>query len=179
MLKNESFICRYERATAGHIEQQLTDSKVKLWADAFASDNSVKTRNQIFFGHQRTERYDHISFDNRLVYRKRYFLEIRVELFTLKNHQECLNLIETVLDEVLPNYQPFWEFTPFVPEESGDVSRNNDNNSWIYRGSGYTEISSDVVSLTPISKPITGRIIKVGLYNAESENNSEIGTFSR
>jgi len=178
----ESFITQYERATVAHIESVLTNKKVKLWADAFNTDNTAKTRNMVFFGHQKTDRYNFVRHPetNAIVYLKRYYLEIRVEIYTLVNHQEALDLIETILDEVLLAYTPFYEFLPFIPEQSGNASRNNRVGSWIYSGSGYTEISSDVEELTPIPEnPLPGRIIQVGLFNAQSEDNSQIGIFTK
>ena len=172
------YIGLYERATVDYIESKLTDSKVKLWADAFNTDNTVKTKSQIFFGHQRTER--NVFAKNslgRTVYQKRYHFEIRVEIFTLRNHQDALQLIEVVLDEILPDFRPFWEFDPFTPGDSGQAQRNKSVGSWIYSGTGFTSISSDVTSLTPTLPNLSeGRIIQVGLFNSQAEiENAQIG----
>ena len=173
-----SFITDYEKTTAGYIERELSDSdvaKVKLWADAFSTDASARQRSMLFFGHQRTERFNHTKdTDGKTVYTLRYTLEFRVEIFTLRNHQSTLNLIEKVLDDILAGYKPYLEFTPFLPGESGQAVRNNANNSWIYSGFGTTSIKSDVEQLTPIDEVLEGEIIYVGLYNAHSEDTTGV-----
>ncbi len=176
-MNTSRFITEYEKTCANYLESKLQTSKVKLWADAFTTDSSAKTRNNIFFGHQRTDRtFVRYGEFKKPILEKTYTLELRVELFTLRNHQEALELIEFALDDILLGYQPYYEFTPFMALSSGQAMRNKATGSWVYSGEGITSIMSDVESLTSTDIPPEGRIIQVGLI-AVSENNDVIGGY--
>jgi hypothetical protein len=90
-------------------------------------------------------------------------------------------LIEFILDEVMIDFRPFLEFSPFIIGESGGVNRNEDNQSWIYQGSGYCEITSDIGQLTPIiSDNPEYRFIRIGLFNQDAiADNQRIGQFRK
>ncbi|MGL5078798.1 MAG: hypothetical protein ACRDBG_23625 [Waterburya sp.] len=175
-----SLITQYERHLAGYLESRLTGSKVQVWADAFNTDGGQRKNSVFFLGHQRTERISYVVDPTTLkrVYTKRYFIEFREELFTIKNHQRALDLIEYVLDEVLNDYQPYYEVSKFTPQTSGEPRRNKENGSWIYTGIGYVDILSDITKLTPINsiKYHPNRIIQIGFENILAEpDNKEIG----
>lgn len=191
-----SNISQWEFKAAQYVENQLNlgllpdnpnKTRVVLWADAFNTNENPNKKVQIFLGHQKTER-DRVGTKfytqgtqakEETVYLNRYFVEIMVEIFTIKNHQSALDLIEFVLDEVLNDFRPFYEFTKFIIGESGGVQRNEKRQSWIYRGEGYTEIMSDTEELTSTLLPLPmPKIISIGVYNSDEQAIAPlIGTF--
>lgn len=168
-----SIIVEYENQLAFEIEHRLNDVlKVLTWADAFSTENSTARSNQIIIGHQRTERIQYATDaqTGHYLYWKRYYFEIRLELFTLKNHQKALDLLEQILDDVLAGYQPFAEIFPFVPQDSGNATRNKANGSWVYSASGYANVMSNVKTLTPL-KPVSNvplKLVQIAFRQAES-----------
>lgn len=172
-----SFISQWEVEAAKHVELKIDEAYaqknvlVRLWADAFRTNENPNKRMQVFLGHQKTERTKLAILDDKTIYSKRFFIELRVEIFTLKNHQAALDLIEFILDNVLIDFKPFYEFSPFILGDSGLIERNEKMQSWLYQADGYTEISSDVTTLTPIVPILPEpKIVKIGLYNVNSAN---------
>lgn len=184
----KSFITQWETEAAKHIEARLNEAyingniRVKLWADAFSTNENPNKRMQVFLGHQKTEREKVAVTDAGTVYLRRYFVELRVEIFTLKSHQLALDLIEYILDYVLLDFRPFYEFSPFVIGESGGVTRNERSQSWVYQGSGFTELYGNIENLTPVftGNPASN-FIRIGIYNTADEQlpnpHNQIGIF--
>ncbi|MGL5925549.1 hypothetical protein [Chroococcidiopsis sp.] len=176
-----SIIVEYENQLAYEVERRLNDVlKVITWADAFSTENSTARLNQIILGHQRTERiqYTTDAQTGHVLYWKRYFFEIRVELLTLKNHQKALDLLEQILDDVLAGYQPFAEIFPFVPQDSGNATRNKANGSWIYSASGYANVLSNIKTLTPLksASDVPLKLVQIAFRQAESTQDFAIFT---
>lgn len=172
-----NFVTEYEKACAYWLEENLESCKIALWADAFTTNATAKQKALIFFGHQRTTRTpyaaDPVTFKN--IYLKRYIFELRCEFFTLRNHQESLDLIEFAIDDVLADFRPFQEFSRFIPQESGNVIRNKDNGTWVYSATGYSEILSSVKGLTSTVEVSEPKIVQIGYVNAQ--NDDLIGRF--
>lgn len=161
----ENFITKYERTLAGYIENFLNTTKVKIWADAFNTDSSPHSQSTLFLGHLETERTTIVRDDKR-IYLKTSTIEVRAEVYSQKNHASALALIEYVFDDVLEGYKPYLEFSPFEADKTGNVQRNKDKSCWVYSGTGYTSIRSDVTELTLCQDlPPIPRIVQVGLSN--------------
>lgn len=163
-------INQFESACAARLEQSLTDSRVKLWADAFNTSSEVRSKSQVYFG-ARSWTYQSGGFNpnsNQVDYSRLYTFDIQAILFTLHNHSTALNLIDAAMT-ALAGYQPFLEFDPIVPVRAGDAKFDKSNGSWIYNGE-LSALFQSGLALTPLLEIKEPSIVRVGLYDQDASS---------
>jgi hypothetical protein len=85
-----SHISKWEIEAAKHLEASLNaaynnqNTRVKLWADAFSTNENPNKRTQVFLGHQRTERQKLAVTDRGSVYLKKFLLNSELRYSRLK-----------------------------------------------------------------------------------------------
>jgi hypothetical protein len=92
--------------------------------------------------------------------------EIQAQIFTLKNHQEALQMIETATRSLI-GFRPYVEFEAIVGVRYGNARFDKANGSWLYVGEVYALcLDAAAAQLTPLKTiDLDPIVVQVGLFN--------------
>lgn len=165
-----------ESAAASYIERLMTTAQVRVWADVFGSNNEndrksgkPHKKSQIILGHKRTDRRVIVRDPGRYSFRKIVTIEVRAETYTLRDHRECMAMMEGCID-ALEGWQPFNEMEEFTGGTNAVSGYSKSEGLWVY--AGQTSITTGIltrgqdVTLTSTEELFPPMAIGIGLYNS-------------